>query len=88
MGSSVIKWIRNYLNRRLDPAPNPLRLTVHAVDRELAALRRRGESARIDLLLDVRTVLARHEETDQIRPSATRRSSFAYPSLTPTSMPL
>ncbi len=87
---SVIKWIRDYLNQRVDPAPNPLRLTVAAVDAEIAALwagRDPSNRRRVDQLLDVRAVLAR-QPADQIRPSAARRSSFAYPSLTPTSMPL
>ncbi|WP_157751690.1 hypothetical protein [Actinoplanes derwentensis] len=86
----MIRWIRNYLNQRVDPAPNPLRLTLRAVDEELAGLRGRDSSVRdrADRLLDVRSVLALYETTDQTWPSATRRSSFAYPSLTPTSMPL
>jgi hypothetical protein len=96
-GMSMFKWITAWFNERLDPSPNPLRITVADVDAELAAVRAvpgwerdRFARERADQLLDVRAVLLRHEAGDaaQSRPSATSRSSLAYPSSTPTSMPL
>jgi len=94
----VLRRILGYLNQRVDPAPNPLRITVRDLDAELSQLRAEpgwghdiALRERADRLLDVRAVLARHEAQDrcaQIRPSATSFSSRAYPSLTPTSMPL
>jgi hypothetical protein len=97
-GMLMFKWISAWFNERADPAPNPLRTTVAAIDEELATLRAvpgwerdRFARERADQLLDVRAVLARHEAEDaaaQMRPSAASRSSLAYPSLTPTSMPL
>lgn len=68
----MIRSIRDYLTRRIDPAPNPLRITVSNVDDQLAKLRtdpRWGHDQAIrlqaDRLLDVRAVLARHEEQDR-----------------------
>jgi hypothetical protein len=96
-GMLMFKWISAWFNERVDPAPNPLRTSVAAVDEELATLRAvpgwerdRFARERADQLLDVRAVLARHEAeaAGQMRPSAASRSSLAYPSLTPTSMPL
>jgi hypothetical protein len=97
-GMSMFKWIGTWFsgawfNERVDPAPNPLRMTVADVDAELAtlgAVRDRFARERADQLLDVRAVLLRHEAEDaaQMRPSAASRSSLAYPWLTPTSMPL
>ncbi|GIE75368.1 hypothetical protein Aph02nite_13180 [Actinoplanes philippinensis] len=96
-GMSMFKWISAWFGERVDPAPNPLRMTVADVDAELATLRSvpgwdrdRFARERADQLLDVRAVLARHEAEDaaQTRPSAASRSSLAYPSSTPTSMPL
>ena len=94
----MLRRILGHLNQRVDPAPNPLRITVRDLDAELARLRAEPGWGRdtalreqADRLLDVRTVLARHEDQDrraQIRPSETSFSSRAYPSLTPTSMPL
>jgi hypothetical protein len=96
-GMNMFKWISAWFNERVDPAPNPLRMTVADVDAELAAVRAvpgwdrdRFARERADQLLDVRAVLLRHESEDaaQMRPSTASRSSLAYPSLTPTSMPL
>ncbi|GIF42096.1 hypothetical protein Axi01nite_64070 [Actinoplanes xinjiangensis] len=97
-GMSMFKWISAWFNERVDPAPNPLRMAVADVDAELAAVRAvpgwerdRFARERADQLLDVRAVLVRHEAEDaaaQMRSSATSRSSLAYPSSTPTSMPL
>ncbi|GAA4951639.1 hypothetical protein [Actinoplanes utahensis] len=94
----MLRRILGYLNQRVDPAPNPLRITVRDVDGDLGRLRTApawgrdpGLREQADRLLDVRAVLARHEAQDrhaQIRPSAASFSSRAYPSLTPTSMPL
>ena len=56
--------IRDYLNRPVHPAPNPLRVSVSDVDAELAVLTsmpgwRRDDATRVraDRLLDVRDVL-------------------------------
>jgi hypothetical protein len=56
--------IRDYLNRPVHPAPNPLQVTIGDVDAELAALTsapgwRRDDTTRVraDRLLDVRDVL-------------------------------
>lgn len=94
-GMSMFNWISSWFNERVDPAPNPLRMTVADVDAELAGLRAvpgwdrdRFARERADQLLDVRAVLVRHEAEAQMRPSAASRSNFAYPSSTPTSMPL
>jgi hypothetical protein len=95
--TSMFKWSSAWFNERVDPAPNPLRMTVADVDAELVTLRAvpgwdrdRFARERVDQLLDVRAVLARHEAEDaaQMRPSVASRSNFAYPSLTPVSMPL
>lgn len=68
----MIRPIREFLDRRVDPAPNPLRITVADLDDQLAALRAepgwdRDPALRLqaDRLLDVRAVLARHEEEDR-----------------------
>jgi hypothetical protein len=96
-GMLMFKWISDWFNERVDPAPNPMRTSVAAIDEELATLRAvpgwerdRFARERADQLLDVRAVLARHEAEDaaQTRPSASSRSSLAYPSVTPASMPL
>lgn len=94
----MFKWISAWFNERVDPAPNPMRTSVAAIDAELATLRAvagwerdRFARERADRLLDVRAVLACHEAEDavaQIRPSTASRSNLAYPSSTPTSMPL
>jgi hypothetical protein len=68
----VIRSIRDFLTRRIDPAPNPLRITVSNVDDQIAGLRAdprwahdQGIRLQADRLLDVRVVLARHEEQDR-----------------------
>ena len=75
--------LRDYLNRPVHPAPNPLRVTVSDVDAELAVLtaapgwrRDHATRQRADRLLDVRDVLV-SAFPRQRRPSAASLSRRA-----------
>ncbi|MDI6100362.1 hypothetical protein QLQ12_17280 [Actinoplanes sp. NEAU-A12] len=85
----MIRSVRDYLTRRIDPAPNPLRITVRDVDDQLAGLRadpRWGHDQvirlRADRLLDVRAVLARHEEQDRRDAALSRPARTAFRAVT------